>query len=419
MHLEWVPQQWLLGLLAGATIFLGFPIARIRRVSPKIKALLNAISTGILIFLLVEIGGHLLEGIEELIKRAAGGQPGMREALQQGGLFALGFSLGLLGLVFFERRYLGTAKDLPPQRRSKQVAMMIALGLGLHNFSEGLAIGQGYAGGAFGLAWLLAIGFALHNATEGFGIAAPLSGQEVSWGFLLRAGLLAGGPTFLGAVFGGWWISKSMEVFCLALAAGTILYVVGELLHLGRQLKEESIVEVGLLAGFFIAVITDFALVGAMSHGEAMASQRQLQAGQQVVSLAELHKPRHGGVFGDADDQYHYEILLDAQRQLRLYVNDSLNRPLDVRSLQGQWTINPDEPSPVKGTFEPSSDGAYFQSSVPDATTDQLHVEVAVLKGRQWVTMEFYVPTPAQASDRRAPHVTVAEISSQDAGRRF
>jgi ZIP family zinc transporter len=141
--------------------------------------------------------------------------------------------------------------------------MMIAVGLGLHNLSEGLAIGQGYASGALQLAWLLAIGFALHNATEGFGIAAPLSGHQAGWGFLSVAGLVAGGPTFLGAVIGGWWVSEATETFCLALAAGTILYVIGELLHLGRQLKEDAVVGIGLLTGFFVAMATEFLLIAA------------------------------------------------------------------------------------------------------------------------------------------------------------
>ena len=295
-----VHQQWFLGFFAGVTIFLGLPIARLRTIAPKTKAFLNAISTGILVFLLVEIAGHLLEDIEELIERAASGQPGLQEALQHGGLFALGFSIGLLGLVYFEHRFLGTAKDMPPQRRSKHVAMMIAVGLGLHNFSEGLAIGQGYASGALQLAWLLAIGFALHNATEGFGIAAPLSGLQVDWGFLTWAGIVAGGPTFFGAILGGWWINKPTETFCLALAAGTILYVVGELLHLGRQLKEETVVGIGLLVGFFVAVVTDFFLVAALTHGHAAMEKTDTTPPASIqVSDESEHKPQHGGYFGD------------------------------------------------------------------------------------------------------------------------
>ena len=255
-------NSWILGFLAGGTIFLGLPIARLRNVTAKVKGFLNAVSTGILIFLLVEITGHLLEEIEELIEEAMEHHTALTKAFQFGGLFAIGFSAGLLGLVYFERHFLGAAKNgVTPKARSKQLAMMIALGLGLHNLSEGLAIGQGYASGAMHLAWLLAIGFALHNATEGFGIAAPLSGHEVSWKFLFLTGLVGGGPTFLGAIVGGWWVNKPTEVFCLALASGTILYIVGELLHLGRQLKEESVVEIGLLVGFFVAVATDFFLV--------------------------------------------------------------------------------------------------------------------------------------------------------------
>lgn len=253
-------ETMLLGLIAGGTIFLGLPVARLSHVTTKTKAFLNAVSTGILIFLLVEITGHLLEEIEELITARAA----MGELVEHGGLFVLGFAIGLLGLVYFERRFLKTAKNgIPPKTRAKQIAMMIAIGLGLHNLSEGLAIGQGYASGALHLAWLLAIGFALHNATEGFGIAAPLSGHLVSWRFLGLTGLVAGGPTFLGAIIGGRWSNEPTEIFCLSLAAGTILYIVGELLHLGRQLKEEAVVEFGLLVGFFVAFGADLVLISA------------------------------------------------------------------------------------------------------------------------------------------------------------
>mgnify|MGYP001576068998 CR=1 FL=1 len=253
-----------LGLLAGGTIVLGLPVARLREATTKTRAFLNAISTGILVFLLVEITGHLIEELEELVEHAVEHAEPFTDALTAGGVFMAGLSLGLLGLVYFERRYLGSAKDqeaVAPKKKAQRLAMMIAVGLGLHNLSEGLAIGQGYVGGAVHLAWLMAIGFALHNATEGFGIAAPLSGHRVSWGFLLLTALVAGGPTFLGTLLGGWWAHASFEMFCLALASGTILYIIGELLHLGRQLKEEAVVEVGLLIGFFVAMGTEFVLI--------------------------------------------------------------------------------------------------------------------------------------------------------------
>ncbi|MBI4355559.1 MAG: ZIP family metal transporter [Candidatus Omnitrophica bacterium] len=248
-----------LGLLAGVTIFLGLPIAVLPWITTKMRAFLTAASTGVLLFLMVEMMGKVLEGIEELLESASVGYQTSRDAWQHAGLFVVGLSVGLLGLVWFERRFIRGGKDAaPPKTRAHQVALMIAIGIGLHNFSEGLAIGHEHSFGATRLALLLAVGFGLHNATEGFGIAAPLAGHTPRWGFLALLGLIGGGPTFLGAIVGSLWTSQALEVFFLSLAAGTILYLVGELLHLGRQMREEATAEIGLLVGFFVAMATDF-----------------------------------------------------------------------------------------------------------------------------------------------------------------
>ena len=369
-------QPWALGLFAGGTIVLGLPIAKLGKVSAGWKAFLNALSTGILIFLLVEITGHLIEEIEGFVEGAVVAGAGAHEAYKYGGLFVLGFSLGLLGLVYFERRFIGAAKDeTAPAKRAKQLALMIAIGLGLHNLSEGLAIGQGYSAGAIQLAWLLAAGFALHNATEGFGIAAPLSGHRASWGFLALCGLIAGGPTFAGAAIGSWWVNKPLEIFCLSLAAGTILYIIGELLHLGRLAqKGEAVVSVGLLMGFFLAMGTDFALSAAV---EATAA----------------HGPRHGGYFADANDLYHYELVRGKERELILYVNDHYNRPMDNRALQGRWILDPDNKNPLTGFFKPAADGSRLEASLPKETVGkELHLRIEVLKGNDWAPMEFSLP---------------------------
>ncbi|MBI3322415.1 MAG: ZIP family metal transporter [Candidatus Omnitrophica bacterium] len=373
-------HPWFLGLLAGGTIVFGLPIAKLRAVSPKTKGFLNALSTGILIFLLVEIAGHLIEEVEELVEGAVVTGGSMDSALRYGGLFVLGFSVGLLALVWFEQRFIGRAKDeQAPGKRAKQLALMIAIGLGLHNLSEGLAIGQGHAAGAVQLALLLAIGFALHNATEGFGIAAPLSGHKVSWGFLGLCALIAGGPTYVGAVAGSAWVSKPAEIFCLALAAGSILYIIGELLHLGRLLKGEVVVSVGLLLGFFLAMATDFVLA----------------AGLEITSG---HAPRHGGLFGDANDLYHYEVVRPAGGgQVLLYVNDHQNRPMDTRTLTGRWVLDPDSAKPLTGPFVSSENGAYLVASLPEQTKrSAAHLKVEVLKGSDWAPMEFYLPISSQ-----------------------
>src|SRR5262249_52712351 len=109
---------------------------------------------------------------------------------------------------------------LSPGRR---LALLIATGIGIHNFGEGLAIGQSAATGEIALALVLIIGFGLHNATEGFGIVGPMSSEPElpSWRFLALLGLIGGGPTFLGTVIGFSWVSTALEVLFFALAAGS------------------------------------------------------------------------------------------------------------------------------------------------------------------------------------------------------
>ena len=128
---------------------------------------------------------------------------------------------------------------------------MIAAGIGLHNFSEGLAIGQSAAAGEISLALVLVIGFGLHNATEGFGIVGPFSGdrERPSWGFLVLVGLIGGGPTFFGTLLGQAWVSEAVSIAFLALAAGSILYVVIELLGVCRSLGHKTVVAWGLTLG--------------------------------------------------------------------------------------------------------------------------------------------------------------------------
>jgi ZIP family zinc transporter len=137
--------------------------------------------------------------------------------------------------------------------------MLIAVGIGMHNFGEGLAIGTSAAAGELSLAILLVIGFGAHNATEGFGIVAPLSaaGERPSWGRLALLGLIGGGPTFLGTVVGEQVTSPVLGIAFLALAAGSILYVVIELLAVARSTGLKVIITWAIFFGLVLGFVTD------------------------------------------------------------------------------------------------------------------------------------------------------------------
>ena len=262
-----------LGAIAGLTIFLGLPIGRLQTRNPRVRIFLNGLSAGILVFLLVDIlenAGRVLE--ESLTTAQAGGSWGTFSGVAT--LYAAGFGVGLMGLLYVakatRRRRAGVgpgamayAETLSGTRtEALRLGMSIAAGIGLHNFSEGLAIGQAAHAGEVSLALLLIIGFGLHNATEGFGIVGPLAAANVrpSWGWLFVAGLIGGGPTFIGTLVGNAVTSPYVFVGFLALAAGAILYVVGELFSVGRKLSWE-ITLWGVLVGFLIGLATELVVV--------------------------------------------------------------------------------------------------------------------------------------------------------------
>jgi zinc transporter, ZIP family len=273
-------QTILLGAIAGFTIYLGLPLGRVKVASLRTRAFLNAASAGILLFLLFEILAHATAPLEEALEEAADGEAAWGEFAALGLVYVVGFGAGLLSLLYLGRLWKRSA---PSQRTSVgpgamsvaeaelsqpaaqsaalRTGMGIAAGIGLHNFSEGLTIGQAANAGQMTLAALLIIGFALHNATEGFGIVGPLAAANVraSWGWLGLAGLIGGGPTFLGTVVGTSFTSTYLFVGCLALAAGALLYVIGEILPVGRRLSWE-ITLWGLMAGFFLGLATELVL---------------------------------------------------------------------------------------------------------------------------------------------------------------
>ena len=267
-------QIVLLGAVAGLTIFLGLPLGRMRAPMPRLKVFLNALAIGILIFLLWDV----LTNAWEPGATALGGH--RYGTAFTDGLTMLGcLGLALMGLVYFDRWMKRRAAAMRPEGpgaatahrpvlpagpdaakvRAAELSLLIAAGIGMHNFGEGLAIGSSAATGRLSLAVLLVIGFGAHNATEGFGIVAPLAatGERPTWARLIMLGLIAGGPTFLGTLVGQVVTTPLLGVAFLALAAGSILYVVIELLAVARASKLKELVTWAILLGIVLGFVTD------------------------------------------------------------------------------------------------------------------------------------------------------------------
>jgi ZIP family zinc transporter len=250
-------QTVMLGAIAGLTIYLGLPVGRIRNLPERTRSFLSMSSAGILIFLFFDIFQQLSKPIEAAIE-----SPGRGEFVPLLAIFILGFAIGLGTLVAFERQFLRRRVAANQIVSPTQLALLIATGIGLHNFSEGLAIGQSAGGGEIAFAAILIIGFGLHNATEGFGIIGPLMGKErPSWGFLGLVGLIGGGPTFLGTMLGYFFVSTAMSVLFLSLAAGALIYIIGELFQMNWRSATKLQASGGFLVGFLFAFLSDLVLV--------------------------------------------------------------------------------------------------------------------------------------------------------------
>ncbi len=275
-------QTVALGALAGLTIFLGLPVGRMKLLGSRGRVALAMFAVGVLAFIFVDVLSHGLSIVNEAVS-------GLREHHQSLAyvawlviLLAVGFGAGSAGLAMIQRRLRPLGARRPPiaggaqvaavagvdgdavaaeidagRRRALRTGLSIAAAIGVHNFAEGLAIGVSARAGAISLATVLIVGFALHNATEGFGIVGPLGDVTPSWRWLGLAGLIAGGPTFLGSLVGYEVTSHALELAFYALAGGAILYVIGEVWTGMRRYGYRELELAMLTAGFVIGVLTD------------------------------------------------------------------------------------------------------------------------------------------------------------------
>ena len=220
------PDLRFLGIFALIGLYVGvIPVAigllwrpMVARASRAGLDFLLALTIGLLLFLLVD-AGH--DGLA-----AATRAPG---SLQGVALFVFGGLAAFLGLEMIGGWLRGRRRAEPAA--GWVLAVLVAIGIGLHNFGEGLAIGAAFALGEAALGTVLIVGFTLHNTTEGLAIVAPLAQEPVRLGQLVWLGLIGGAPTILGAVLGGLVYAPIWSVLCLAVGAGAIAQVVVQLLR--------------------------------------------------------------------------------------------------------------------------------------------------------------------------------------------
>jgi len=211
-------------------------------------------------FLALTVGLLLFLGIDSIEEAFEVSQENLSGSFNGALLITTTIVLSFLGLYYTSEKLTRKADSL---RISKPVAigLMIAIGIGLHNFGEGLAIGSAVGLGSIAFSTFLIVGFALHNTTEGLAIAAPMSrAKKTSIGKLFGLGLIAGAPAIFGAWVGGFAFSPFSAVIFLSVGAGAIFQVIVIILKWIREEGDKNLsgapVVLGLAIGMLIMYLT-------------------------------------------------------------------------------------------------------------------------------------------------------------------
>jgi zinc transporter ZupT len=241
----------LIGVLVGIVpVALGLLwLPSLRRAAPQWLAAFMAFTAGLLAFLALEALAEALE-LQASLPSALGGA----------GLVLLGVSLSYLTLTFVSHN-LGSREGRGGVLSGLALATLVAIGIGLHNFGEGLAIGSSFALGELALGTFLIVGFMIHNVTEGLGIATPIADEKraASIGRLVTLALVAGAPAVFGAWLGGFVRSDLLGVVFFAAAAGAALEVVVEVGRYVARRAPGGLSSGYVLGGFLAGVVVMYA----------------------------------------------------------------------------------------------------------------------------------------------------------------
>ncbi len=216
----------------------------IKRISKQKYHFFLALTIGLLFFLAID-------SIEEAIDVSDESLAGIFNGTL---LVATVIVLSFLGLYYFGDKLVKKADSLKITK-PVAIALMISIGIGIHNFGEGLAIGAAICIGSIAFSTFLIVGFALHNTTEGIAIAAPMSRGKLMLGKLAAMGLIAGSPAIFGAWVGGFVYSPFTSVIFLAIGAGAIFQVIVVIMKWIREEGDKNLSSAAVVSGFAVGML--------------------------------------------------------------------------------------------------------------------------------------------------------------------
>ena len=211
----------------------------IKKISKQKYHFFLALTAGLLLFLAIDSIEEAVEVSDESLADSFNGTL----------LVSTAVVLSFLGLYYSGNKLVKLA-DSSKLTKPVAIALMISIGIGLHNFGEGLAIGASVGMGSVAFSTFLIVGFALHNTTEGIAIAAPMSRGKLMLGKLVAMGLIAGSPAIFGAWIGGFVYSPFASVIFLAIGAGAIFQVIIVIMKWVQEESDKNLSSFAVLSGF-------------------------------------------------------------------------------------------------------------------------------------------------------------------------